>query len=64
MSMGKWKTPTKIKVKQISGKIFIPTEYVHVQCSNCYHCFLMLEHKGEYNFKFCPNCASEMRGIE
>lgn len=57
--MAEWLSQTKIKIKQISGNIYIPTWYIHAQCSKCNHCFLMI-HTEQY--KFCPNCAASMKG--
>lgn len=54
---GCWENLTKVKVKQVDGKIPVPTNYVHAQCSVCHHCFMMLS---KDHFKGCPNCLSIM----
>lgn len=54
---GHWENFTNIRVKQIAGKIPVPTNYVHAQCSVCHHCFMMLS---KDHFKGCPNCLSIM----
>jgi PHP family Zn ribbon phosphoesterase len=56
---GEWEHFTELEVKQTSGKIPIPKKYLHGQCSNCNHCFIMLNKK---HFSYCPNCGAKMDG--
>lgn len=56
---GEWQHFTELEVKQTSGKITIPKKYLHGQCSNCNHCFIMLN---KNHFLYCPNCGTKMDG--
>ncbi len=56
--MPTWENYTKIKMKQVGGKIPVYLPKYHAQCPICHHCFIMIE-KG--HFKYCPECGSEMK---